>query len=82
MKPAQYFWCEKCNKKYFSQNLDELVVIKRPRIIAKLPYLDEENKKTKKALFLPEKTTYKCKVCGMLMKEIKNDETKQSPKSS
>ncbi len=72
------FWCEKCSKKYFVENTECHTAIKRTRIIAKLPFYDTEKNKTQKALFLPEKTYYKCQVCGMLLKEIKNDETKQS----
>jgi len=73
-----FFWCEKCNKKYIVESLEDVAYIKRTKIIRNLPYFDNENKKTKKASFLPEKLIYKCKVCGMLMKEIKNDESKQS----
>jgi hypothetical protein len=72
------FWCERCNKKVFLENIDSLVKVTRPKIIRNIPYLDIENKKTKKASFLPEKTMYKCKTCGMLMKEIKNDEAHKS----
>lgn len=78
MSGTKCFWCESCSKKYFIQNTEDQVSIKRARIIAKLPYFDNEKNKTQKALFLPEKTFIKCKVCGMFLKEIKNDETKQS----
>lgn len=65
------FWCERCAKKIFLENLDHLNTILKQKLQKKLPFVDVETQKKSEQSFDKRSNMYKCPACGHVLKEIK-----------
>ena len=67
------YWCEKCSKKIFLADNDCDLTVERSELQKKIPHLDVEKNKKSRPIFVQRKNFIKCKICGFLLKEIKNE---------
>lgn len=76
MEKNNCFWCERCQKKFFIAP-DNLVVYPKSSVMKKPPFYDHEKVKDQKTnlKMVPQKTKYKCLVCGQILKEVQNNVT-------
>lgn len=67
------YWCEKCSKKTYLAEQDCNLTIERSELQKKIPHLDIEKNKKNRPIFVQRNSFIKCKTCGYLLKEIKNE---------
>lgn len=68
MSKMQIFWCDKCQKKHFFDEVSDGIHV--ANVQKTLPFLDPETQKKKQSVFTKRKARHKCLHCGFIMKEI------------
>jgi hypothetical protein len=67
------YWCEWCSKKYYFDISDELLEIQRSTLQKKIPHIEPETSKKTNPEYFERKSFKKCKICGYLLKELKDE---------